>query len=100
MAQLSDDCFAFGGPMMSVDEAVAIRAVFTYKKKIGRREYVRANLRKAPDDVGLEAVKFPREGAGLLSSLVDTDGLVEPGEEITQVAPGQTVGFLSYASLM
>src|SRR5205823_8571483 len=22
MAQLSDDCFAFGGPMMSVDEAV------------------------------------------------------------------------------
>src|SRR3954470_22404736 len=24
MAQLSDDCFAFGGPMMSADEAVAI----------------------------------------------------------------------------
>src|SRR5882672_8573398 len=24
MAQLSDDCFAFGGPMMSVDDAVAI----------------------------------------------------------------------------
>src|ERR1700746_1452464 len=26
MAQLSDDCFAFGGPMMSVDEEVAIIA--------------------------------------------------------------------------
>src|SRR3989442_2470585 len=26
MAKLSDDCFAFGGPMMSVDEAVAIIA--------------------------------------------------------------------------
>src|SRR5258708_29261917 len=26
MAQLSDDCFAFGGPMMSVDEAVAMIA--------------------------------------------------------------------------
>src|SRR5215470_12538542 len=24
MAQLSDDCFAFGGPMMSVDEAVGV----------------------------------------------------------------------------
>src|SRR4051812_14195232 len=24
MAQLSDDCFAFGGPMMSVDDAVGI----------------------------------------------------------------------------
>jgi molybdopterin molybdotransferase len=26
MAQLSDDCFAFGGPMMSVDEAVLMIA--------------------------------------------------------------------------
>ena len=51
-------------------------------------------------DGALEAIKFPREGAGLLSSLVDTDGLVELGEEITQVEPGQTVGFLSYASLI
>jgi len=26
MAQLSDDCFSLGGPMMPVDEAVAIVA--------------------------------------------------------------------------
>jgi molybdopterin molybdotransferase len=76
-----------------------VRAAFSYKKKIARREYVRVNLRKGNDGV-LEAVKFPREGAGLLSSLVDTDGLVELGEEITQVQAGQTVGFLGYASLM
>jgi molybdopterin molybdotransferase len=48
----------------------------------------------------LEAHKFPREGAGLLSSLVDTDGLVELSEEITQIQRGQIVGFLSYASLI
>src|SRR2546421_7285950 len=76
-----------------------VRAAFTYKKKIARREYVRVNLRKADDGV-LEAVKFPREGAGLLSSLVDTDGLVELGEEITKVQPGQMVGFLGYAGLI
>ena len=76
-----------------------VRAAFTYKKKIARREYVRVTLRKA-DDGALEAVKFPREGAGLLSSLVETDGLVELGEQITRVEPGQTVGFLSYASLI
>ncbi|WP_454630999.1 molybdopterin molybdotransferase MoeA [Bradyrhizobium cenepequi] len=75
-----------------------VRAGFSYKKKIARREYVRVNLRKASDGV-LEAIKFPREGAGLLSSLVDTDGLVELGEQITRVEPGQSVGFLSYASL-
>jgi molybdopterin molybdotransferase len=77
-----------------------VRAAFTYRKKIGRREYVRVNLRKAKYGEGLEAVKFPREGAGLLSSLVDTDGLVELGEEVTQVVQGQTVGFLAYASMM
>jgi molybdopterin molybdotransferase len=76
-----------------------VRAAFAYNKKIARREYVRVHLRKGGDGV-LEAVKFPREGAGLLSSLVDTDGLVELGEEITQVEPGQTVGFLSYANLV
>ena len=76
-----------------------VRAGFAYKKKIARREYVRVTLRKS-EDGAFEAVKFPREGAGLLSSLVDTDGLVELGEQVTLVEPGQTVGFLSYASLI
>jgi molybdopterin molybdotransferase len=76
-----------------------VRSGFAYKKKLGRREYVRVTLRKH-DDGTLEAAKFPREGAGLLSSLVDTDGLVELGEAVAQVELGQTVGFLGYASLM
>jgi molybdopterin molybdotransferase len=76
-----------------------VRAAFAYKKKVSRREYVRVNLRKG-ENGELEAVKFPREGAGLLSSLVDTDGLVELGEGIEQVEPGQTVGFLAYTSLV
>jgi len=76
-----------------------VRAGFSYRKKIARREYVRVFLRKAADGA-VEAVKFPREGAGLLSSLVDTDGLVELGEDVTLVEPGQTVGFLSYSNLL
>jgi molybdopterin molybdotransferase len=76
-----------------------VNAAFTYKKKIGRREYVRVYLRKR-DDGGLEAIKFPREGAGLLSSLVETDGLVELGETVTKVEPGDVVGFLGYAGLL
>jgi len=78
---------------------IPVRAAFTYKKKSGRREYVRVMLRPASDGA-LEAVKFPREGAGLLSSLVDTDGLVELGETITKVEPGDRVGFLGYANLL
>jgi len=76
-----------------------VRAAFSYRKKIARREYVRVSLRQA-ESGGLEAVKFPREGAGLLSSLVDTDGLVELGEDVTRVDPGQLVGFLGYANLV
>ena len=75
-----------------------VRAAFSYKKKIARREYVRVNLQQGADGA-IEAVKFPREGAGLLSSLVETDGLVELGETVTQVEPGQIVGFLAYANL-
>jgi molybdopterin molybdotransferase len=90
---------ALAGAIQQQLVPMPVRAAFIYKKKIARREYVRVTLRKGEDGV-LEAIKFPREGAGLLSSLVDTDGLVELGEQTTQVEPGQTVGFLSYASLL
>jgi molybdopterin molybdotransferase len=76
-----------------------VRAGFAYRKKIGRREYVRVSLRRGQDGA-LEAIKFPREGAGLLSSLVDTDGLVELGEDVTKVEPGESVGFLGYEKLI
>jgi molybdopterin molybdotransferase len=89
---------ALAGALQQNLVPMPVRAAFTYKKKIARREYVRVNLRKSADGV-LEAVKFPREGAGLLSSLVETDGLVELGEDITKVEPGQMVGFLAYTSL-
>jgi molybdopterin molybdotransferase len=89
---------ALAGALQQNLTPMPVRAAFTYKKKIARREYVRVSLRKGADGV-LEAIKFPREGAGLLSSLVETDGLVELGEDVTQVRPGQTVGFLGYASL-
>jgi molybdopterin molybdotransferase len=90
---------ALAGALPEQPIAIPVRAAFTYKKKVGRREYVRVSLRKAADGT-LEALKFPREGAGLLSSLVNTDGLVELGEDITGVKPGQSVGYLGYASLM
>ena len=76
-----------------------VRAAFAYKKKKGRREYVRASLQEA-DDGSMEAVKFPREGAGLLSSLADTDGIIELGEDVERVSPGETVRFLAYPILI
>jgi molybdopterin molybdotransferase len=76
-----------------------VRALFSYRKKPARREYVRVHLNRGGDGV-LEAAKFPREGAGLLSSLVDTDGVVELSEDTTRVEPGQIVDCFTYASLL
>jgi molybdopterin molybdotransferase len=79
--------------------AMPARATFSYRKRKGRREYVRVALRAAPDGT-IEALKFEQDGAGVLTSLTETDGLAELGEEVTKIEPGATVGFLSYASLL
>jgi len=79
--------------------ALPVRATFSYKKRAGRREYVRVTLRKAADGA-IEAEKYAQDGAGVLTSLTETDGLAELPEDVTDVEPGETVGFLSYASLV
>jgi len=78
--------------------ALPVRAAFAYRKKAGRREYVRVKLARAADGA-VEAIKHAQEGAGIITSLTETDGLVELLEGTTAVTPGATVGFLSYASL-
>jgi molybdopterin molybdotransferase len=78
--------------------ALPVLAAFAYRKKKGRREYVRVALREAADG-RIEAVKHAQEGAGVITSLTETDGLAELSEDATTVEPGSTVGFLSYAAL-
>ena len=75
-----------------------VRAAFTYKKKPGRREYVRVSLRFGADGRP-ECVKHPQEGAGILTSLTETDGLAELTEPVSAVAVGDEVGFLPYATM-
>jgi molybdopterin molybdotransferase len=79
--------------------ALPVRATFAYRKKKGRREYVRVALRRGDDGV-IEAVKHAQDGAGIITSLTETDGLAELPENTTTVEPGSTVGFLSYAALV
>lgn len=76
----------------------AATAGFAYRKKAGRREYVRVTLVTA--DGATTAQKFPREGAGLLSSLTQSDGFAELPEEVTEVAPGDRVTVLPFAGLL
>jgi molybdopterin molybdotransferase len=79
--------------------ALPVRIGFAYKKKEGRREYVRVTLHRAVDGM-LEAQKYPQDGAGVITSLTETDGLLELDEDARSIAPGATVGFLPYATLI
>jgi molybdopterin molybdotransferase len=72
-----------------------VPAGFAHKKKAGRREWVRARL-VADGEGGLVASKFPREGAGILSSMVEADGLVELPEDLVRLEPGTVVDFLPF----
>ena len=75
-----------------------VRAAFTYRKKTGRREFVRVIVAPGPDGL-MEARNFPREGAGLLTSLTGSDGLAELPDEAIGVAPGDTLAYYPHATL-
>ncbi|WP_119166895.1 molybdopterin molybdotransferase MoeA [Algihabitans albus] len=76
----------------------AVTADFDHKKKRDRREWVRARLSLGSDG-RLIARKFPREGAGILSSLVEADGLVELPEDLTRLESGAIVEFLPFSEV-
>lgn len=69
-----------------------VRSTFSQKKRAGRREYVRVNVSSGADGV-IEARRFPKEGAALLTSLTTTDGIAEIPEEVTAVSAGDFVTF-------
>lgn len=75
-----------------------VRLGFSYRKKAGRREYVRVSLAPGADGIAV-AAKHPRDGAGVLTSLTETDGLVELADELTSVAEGTIAPFYSYEVL-
>src|SRR3954468_11365140 len=78
MAQLSDDCFAFGGPMMSVDEAVGIIAARV--AKIADIETVA--LREADGRVLAHDVAAPLPLPPFTNSAVD--GYAVAGRDLPQ----------------
>lgn len=75
-----------------------IVADFDYRKKADRREYVRVI---AANHAGVPvARRFPRDGAALISSLTQSDGLVELEEARLRVEPGERVNYFPFEMLM
>jgi molybdopterin molybdotransferase len=90
---------ALSGSAPSMPRRFRVESGFSYKKKPGRREYVRASLERGTGSLS-RARRFPKEGAGMLTSLTETDGLIELAEELTELKPGTEVDFIPYNELM
>jgi molybdopterin molybdotransferase len=75
-----------------------VTAGFSYKKKADRREWVRVSLQ---DDGkgGWRAEKYAVDGAGVITSLTRTDGLIELPEDLTRLEPGEGARFYPYEAL-
>jgi molybdopterin molybdotransferase len=74
-----------------------VTADFSWRKRPGRREYLRATLTR--ENGAAIARKYPRDGAGILSSIVQSDGFVILGEEVSDLGPGMTVDFLPFSEV-
>ena len=92
-AQLAGEAFT---PPLAVPGA---RGGSRIARRKGRREYVRARLIPGRRRRHRGAQAPARGAAGVITSLTQTDGLVELPETARAVEPGQTVGFLPYAAL-
>src|SRR3546814_2524444 len=89
---------ALGGAAEVAAGSYPVVADFDYRKKRDRREYVRVMLGARLDGLPV-ATKHPRDGAGVLSSIVEADGLVELPEELTRLERGSGVSFMPFSEL-
>lgn len=88
---------ALAGETWRAPMPMRVASGFSYKKKEGRREFVRASLEV---ERGAQiARKFPGEGAGLITSLTRSDGFVVLPEDMTRLEEGETVDFTPYDML-
>jgi molybdopterin molybdotransferase len=72
-----------------------VEAGFDYKKKPGRREWARVKLESNGDGRPV-AMKYHSSGAGILTSMVEADGLVELHEDMEALEKGAMVDFLPF----
>ncbi|WP_454017810.1 molybdopterin molybdotransferase MoeA [Azospirillum sp. Marseille-Q6669] len=73
-------------------------AGFDFKKKPGRREFLRARLATGADGRPV-AHKFPSDSSGVLTSMVEADGLVDMPADATTIREGDMVEFLPFTGL-
>jgi molybdopterin molybdotransferase len=89
---------ALSGEAYAHPKAFPVRLGFDSRKKAGREEFVRVRLQAEGN--GWRAERYATEGAGILSSLTETDGMLRLPLEATELKAGETAPFIPFASLI
>jgi molybdopterin molybdotransferase len=86
---------SLAGAKVEPPRRLPVKSGFTAASKIGRREFLRGIL--SVENGAVVVRPFARGGAGILSSLLECDGLIELEEGVSQVVAGMTVPFIPLA---
>ena len=70
---------------------------FNMQKKTRRMEWLRI-IRKTLNNINI-AIKYPKQGSGMISSVSYSDGIIEIDEEITQIKKGDIFDFYDFENL-
>jgi molybdopterin molybdotransferase len=75
-----------------------VTADFHATRRTGKCEFLRCTLHEGEGHAIL-ARRFARGGSGVLSSIADSEGLLEVAEDLAEIAPGMTLPFIPFSSL-
>ena len=71
---------------------------FIMKKKKGRQKWLRGTL--ISKNNALKVKKFHTTGSGIISSLSQSDGIIELKEELTYISKGNLLKFYRYEDML
>lgn len=88
--------FLCGAPLIQ-PRGIKATAMFSMKKKNQRMEWLRVNIIKNSENLSVN--RYYKQGSGMISSMVFTDGILEIPENISYISRGDRFIFYSFKEL-
>ena len=86
------------GQLVNKYNLIPITSDFYYTKKKGRKEFIRVKLINKKNK--LTAQKFPKAGAGILTSTTWSSGIGILDEKVEEIKPGDKINYLSFNEIL
>ena len=88
--------FLCGAPLIQ-PKGIKATAMFSMQKKNKRMEWLRVNIIKNSENLSVD--KYYKQGSGMISSMVFSDGILEIPENISYISRGDRFIFYSFKEL-